>query len=219
MKHLLAIAFITLLALGTGCAWISPTSETTSDGIKVHGHWTVTVSNPDGTVDAVHKFENALGTDAASFLTGILLSLKDDKNNFRILPTIRFEYEGSFGNTVGVPFTCEEDPTSYGYGWNPPHIEREATMGRDIYKSGSPITFTTVCTIMPFKGEAVIESVSSHMTLNYTGSYNSTMDVHNTVTSEVKSIASVEFTKRILDDPIPINNNQTLSFFISISFN
>ena len=64
MKHLLAIAFITLLALGTGCAWISPSSQTTSDAIQVHGHWTVTVTNPDGSVDAVHEFDNALGTDA-----------------------------------------------------------------------------------------------------------------------------------------------------------
>ena len=61
MKHILAIAFITLLALGTGCAWISPSSQTTSsDGINVHGHWTVTVTNPDGSVDAVHEFENEL---------------------------------------------------------------------------------------------------------------------------------------------------------------
>ena len=30
-----------------------------SDGIKVHGDWTLTVSNPDGSVDSVHEFENA----------------------------------------------------------------------------------------------------------------------------------------------------------------
>tara|TARA_Y100000590_G_scaffold58928_1_gene62292 strand:- start:227 stop:871 length:645 start_codon:yes stop_codon:yes gene_type:complete len=75
MKHLLAIAFITLLALGTGCAWISPTSETTSDGIKVHGHWTVTVTNPDGTVDAVHEFENEFVKE------GLLTNLLSGKHN------------------------------------------------------------------------------------------------------------------------------------------
>ena len=31
-----------------------------SDGIKVHGDWTVTVSNPDGSVDSVHEFRNKL---------------------------------------------------------------------------------------------------------------------------------------------------------------
>ena len=31
-----------------------------SDGIKVHGDWTLTVSNPDGSVDSVHEFKNKL---------------------------------------------------------------------------------------------------------------------------------------------------------------
>jgi len=72
MKHLLAIAFITLLALGTGCAWISPSSQAASDGIQVHGHWTMTVSNPDGTVDAVHEFDNALVTQGKESLVRLL---------------------------------------------------------------------------------------------------------------------------------------------------
>ena len=72
MKHLLAITVITLLALGTGCAWISPSSETTSDGIQVHGHWTVTVTNPDGTLDAVHEFDNALTGYGARLLIRVL---------------------------------------------------------------------------------------------------------------------------------------------------
>ena len=74
MKHLLAIAFITLLTLGTGCAWISPSSQTTSDGIQVHGHWTVTVTNPDGTVDAVHEFDNSLDVAGRALLSAFLVS-------------------------------------------------------------------------------------------------------------------------------------------------
>ena len=73
MKHILVATFITLLALGMGCAWISPAAETDSDGIQVHGHWTVTVTNPDGTVDAVHEFENSLDpTHGAPFLTALI---------------------------------------------------------------------------------------------------------------------------------------------------
>ena len=30
------------------------------EGIKVHGDWTLTVRNPDGTIAAVHEFKNAL---------------------------------------------------------------------------------------------------------------------------------------------------------------
>lgn len=33
-----------------------------SDGIKVHGHWTIDVRNPDGTLVSHHDFENALVT-------------------------------------------------------------------------------------------------------------------------------------------------------------
>ena len=84
MKHLLTLAFIALLALGIGCAWISPSSQTTSDGIKVHGHWTVTVTNPDGTVDAVHEFDNAL-TDKGT-ITNLILGLNNmDKTYIRLL--------------------------------------------------------------------------------------------------------------------------------------
>ena len=73
MKQLLAIAFITLLALGMGCAWISPSSDATSEGIKVHGDWTVTITNPDGTLDAVHEFDNALTTEGSFFLISRLM--------------------------------------------------------------------------------------------------------------------------------------------------
>ena len=62
MKHLLVASLITLLAFGTACGQAAePAPEpVASDGIQVQGHWTVTVTNPDGTVDAVHEFENAL---------------------------------------------------------------------------------------------------------------------------------------------------------------
>ncbi len=30
------------------------------EGIKVHGHWTITVKNPDGSISSRHEFENSL---------------------------------------------------------------------------------------------------------------------------------------------------------------
>ena len=55
MKLIIIGMLVTLMALGTSCGQISqPVAEVapqgTSDGIKVHGNWTVTVTNPDGTV-------------------------------------------------------------------------------------------------------------------------------------------------------------------------
>ena len=72
MKHRLVISFIVLLALGTGCAWISPSSGAASEGIKVHGDWTVTITNPDGTLDAVHEFNNKLDAYGGRILGALL---------------------------------------------------------------------------------------------------------------------------------------------------
>ena len=38
----------------------SEPGEGTSDGIKVHGHWTFEIRNPDGTMASRHEIENAL---------------------------------------------------------------------------------------------------------------------------------------------------------------
>ena len=48
------------------------------EGIKVHGHWTITVRNPDGTIASTREFENALleGTaGGAELLTALLTDL------------------------------------------------------------------------------------------------------------------------------------------------
>ena len=77
MKLIIMGLFLTLIALGLSCAQgpqrmaeVAP--QGTSDGIQVHGHWTVTVTNPDGTVDAVHEFENALSSFGAHLLVALL---------------------------------------------------------------------------------------------------------------------------------------------------
>jgi hypothetical protein len=49
----------------------SPASEPTGgpkEGIKVHGHWTIDVRNPDGTLVSHREFENALTTNGAALL-------------------------------------------------------------------------------------------------------------------------------------------------------
>ena len=42
------------------------------DGIKLHGHWTIDVKNPDGTQVQHHEFENQLQYDGTQFLTALL---------------------------------------------------------------------------------------------------------------------------------------------------
>jgi hypothetical protein len=49
------------------------------EGIKVHGHWSVTVRNPDGSLSSHHEFENSLDQEGKalilSFLTGSIFPL------------------------------------------------------------------------------------------------------------------------------------------------
>jgi hypothetical protein len=42
-----------------------------NEGIKVHGHWTIDIRNPDGSLSCHFEFENAM-VDGGSLLTGLL---------------------------------------------------------------------------------------------------------------------------------------------------
>jgi hypothetical protein len=51
----------------------------TGEGIKVHGHWTLEIQNPDGTLAARHEFENALiPTMGSPLLAGLLGNFYED---------------------------------------------------------------------------------------------------------------------------------------------
>jgi hypothetical protein len=43
-----------------------------AEDIKVHGHWTIDLRNPDGTLASHNEFENALSFDGNTLLTGLL---------------------------------------------------------------------------------------------------------------------------------------------------
>ena len=54
-----------------------------SDGVKVHGHWTIDVRERDGSLAAHHEFENRL-VDGGTNLLSDLLALKVAINNWTI---------------------------------------------------------------------------------------------------------------------------------------
>src|SRR5439155_9641455 len=57
-----------VLALGG----VTAGAQKPGDGIKVHGHWTIDVRNPDGALASHNEFENALEPGGASALSGLL---------------------------------------------------------------------------------------------------------------------------------------------------
>ena len=51
-----------------------PSRDGSREGIKVHGHWTIEVRNPDGTVVTHREFENSLLPGGAAYLAGCMVN-------------------------------------------------------------------------------------------------------------------------------------------------
>ena len=76
---LLSMAVALSLALGVARA----NAQTKGDGIKVHGHWTVDIRNPDGTLASHNEFENAC-VDCGQAL-GAVLTRQASVTEWRVL--------------------------------------------------------------------------------------------------------------------------------------
>jgi hypothetical protein len=70
--------------------------------IKVHGHWTIDVHNPDGTLSSHNEFENALLPSGASLLAG-MLGRSQTPRSWRI--GLQYESNGPC-NRGGVHVPC-----------------------------------------------------------------------------------------------------------------
>ena len=147
MKHLLLASLITLLAFSTACGQASEPEPVASNGIQVHGHWTVTVTNPDGTLDAVHEFDNKLDNMAENFLALLLagrLMVDANKTSSWGMQTSGWLIQ-PYGITGGTSsFGCKE-----------PHAKKGISstyLVAQIVKDGGledtkGIVLTTVCTV------------------------------------------------------------------------
>ncbi|MDO8717109.1 MAG: hypothetical protein Q7J73_09955 [Dehalococcoidales bacterium] len=60
------------LVAAPGPAASSPRGGLPQEGIQVHGHWTIEVRNPDGTLAERREFENALGVEGDRLLSQVL---------------------------------------------------------------------------------------------------------------------------------------------------
>jgi hypothetical protein len=77
-----AAAFVAMLALVLGGSSAAPVAAETpqggaqTEGIKVHGQWTIDVLNPDGSLASHHEFRNALDSFGGLRLAEMLARLK-----------------------------------------------------------------------------------------------------------------------------------------------
>jgi hypothetical protein len=67
-REAVVLVVVLLLAASTALAQ----ERATGEGVKVHGHWTIDVKNPDGTLVSHHEFENALVQTGQNLLSSVL---------------------------------------------------------------------------------------------------------------------------------------------------
>ncbi len=212
MKNVVAMAFITLLAVGTGCAWVSPSSHATSDGIQVHGDWTITITNPDGTVASVQEFSNELDP------------IENDRGNGPAIMTALLAGETSLDpNSWYITLYTNHNmdcQNSQSYGVNPGIWSNNTGMPATIVRDplpGSPLRISATCTLalenpaVPtqiywVKSMAKLETTfESH---GYTGIYTTQTTSQSNIT--LKTIAPA--------DQVDIYHNQVIGLNVLISF-
>lgn len=66
------IALVALVALAAAACG-APGGDAAGDGIQVHGHWTIEVFDPDGTLASHTEFENALTSGGEALLSRLLV--------------------------------------------------------------------------------------------------------------------------------------------------
>ena len=200
MNRLISIALLTITTILVGCSQAAAPEPVASDGIQVHGHWTVTVTNPDGTVDAVHEFENALtGTNGSigAQALGILIAGEAQVLKHTI------QLRSSMTDAVD----CEEPgSTSTGsqFGkWIPARAIRDMTV------EGTPVTIVGSCTVQASQPSAITE-VS---TMIY---FNSSIDYMNPY-NPINSRNHLGFTNES-NLSISVANAQVATFNVVITF-
>ena len=222
MKLIIIGIFVALMALGTSCAQISqPVAEVapqgTSDGIQVHGHWTVTVSNPDGTVDAVHEFENALHEEASAMLSGLLTGrLAIDANH--PAPPFMGNYAGwtirLFGKNEETELHCERPEDQMFNGRDHFRIDEDNIFAAQVEDDGSEgIRLAANCAVEEIVGEDGVHIVEQVKTRAVAHRLND----DGTIVGE-NSLEFADITEHTLKPPIKIQKQQFVAFHVIITF-
>ena len=149
MKQLLLASLITLLAFGTACGQAAEPEPVASDGIQVHGHWTVTVTNPDGTMDAVHEFDNELVMEGRHLLVDLLTKY----NSFRI---DKWAIRLKLVQQPNPQLWCKE------FGWQGVNIQTQETLVSkvgDLPTLNPSVNLSAVCTVEETVNSPKIEYV------------------------------------------------------------
>ena len=160
MKHLLLASLITVLAIGTACGQAPEPEPVVGDGIQVHGHWTVTVTNPDGTIAAMHEFDNELTNTGKQMLPALLLGElsvanhsivfgeQSNQNNWRCLE----ESPNQNQDNPDLPFYFRLVPATASRPMIAPDIGTKLVITASCTIAGSPRGNTAIDSVMVLIG-------------------------------------------------------------------
>ena len=173
-----------------------------SQGIKVHGHWTIEVRNQDGSLVSRSEFENALAPDrgvgGGATLLAQILGSKQVPGTWGI----RFHSNGV--NTVFGPCQGGVTPPN-GFPCGP--------------SEASGLTVTTPLAGNPPRAIGTIE-LSGVFTIPYYSAANHISAVETTITqcNAAGACFPIPLTSHILDPVIPITPRQIVQVNVVISF-
>jgi hypothetical protein len=92
-RHLVTMAAAVVVTVGSAAGAGAQQAAGPREGIKVHGHWIIEVTNPDGTRAQYREFENALLAQGGEALSSILAG--------QLVPSTWFVWLGSEVSTMG----------------------------------------------------------------------------------------------------------------------
>jgi hypothetical protein len=211
---------------GQTAAAAAPAAKGNQEGIKVHGHWTIDVKNPDGTLVTHREFENGLYSDGVKLLPAILdgavtpgswLVLLSDASQADILIIAQAASAASAacpGRLNAIAGTGRVGSCSYTLQVAGPSLATAGTIAGGL--TGSTLTFTGSGTV-PLGFAAAIGSVETD---------NFPCLPSDTLTACFSDANSKDFTLTFRDldglsgDPaaVPVSAGQTVAVTVVISF-
>ena len=201
-----------------------------SEGIKVHGSWTIDVLEPDGTLVSHVEFQNALLVEAADLL---VLWLADGSNTN--IGTEQF-WHLFLGNTelsgFGVPSCSPNRDLSPTFGGLSPFISPSNFVDQGcIIVSPEFLAFVDVLptdlppgwggdleTILSFEAGPNIFRLRGSVVADQDGTIDIVQSFWTALDPGTIVIDVIDFTSRVLDDPIAVVVGQTIEVQFDLSF-
>lgn len=219
---LLGIAGVCMAQASVVAARPAPqAAKGTHEGIEVHGHWTIEVKNPDGTLVTHREFENSLVPSGAELLASILMGAITEGNwyiavgdsaNAAAIDLLQPQQSGNLPSG----FICQTSNVSCSFNLvlSGPAIVSGVLQGSTLEFGGSGIVPSGYASSV---GSVRLNDVPCLPAVTYGACATLT-------TGSPNILGALGFTSRLLDgqngDPaaVPVSAGQTVAVTVVISF-